>query len=147
MFPLQQNLVTAQAIGVSNIFSADRLSRMKANEYRVGKAGGTLTVAELFHTMDKNVWSEVDAAKPVSDLRRELQRSYLDVMIPMALGQMRGTPNDARDLAMDQLVSLKHRINLALPKEKDDYTAPHLRECLIRINRALSAQSTVPVGN
>ncbi len=146
MFPIQQNLVLAQSTGLFNIFSGDRLTRMKGNEYRVGKAGGTLTVAELFHTMDKNVWSEVDAAKPVSDLRRELQRSYLDVMIPMALGQNRSAPNDARDLAMDQLVSLKHRIALAMPKMKDDYTAPHLRECMVRINRALSAQSTVPVG-
>jgi len=146
MFPLQQSLVAAQSIGLATLFSSDRLNRMKGNEYRVGKAGNTLSVAELFHTMDRTVWSEVDAGKPVSDLRRELQRSYLDIMIPMALGQMRGAPNDARDLAMDQLVSLKHRIAVDLPKAKDDYTGPHLRECLGRINRALSAQTTVGVG-
>jgi hypothetical protein len=95
--------------------------------------------------MDRTVWSEVDNNKPVTDLRRELQRAYLDNMIQMAVGQAR-VPNDARDLAVDELVSLKHRITLALPHEKDDYTGPHLRECLMRINRAMSAQSTVPLG-
>ena len=146
MFPIQQNLINVQAIGLNQIFSSDRLMRMKGNEYRAGKAGATLTIAEMFHTMDGTVWSEVDAKRPVGDLRRELQRSYLDVMIPMALGQTRGAPNDARDLAMDQLVSLKHRITVALPAEKDAYTPAHLRECLVRINRALAAQTTVPVG-
>jgi hypothetical protein len=106
MFPIQQSIVAAQAMGLANIFSGDKLTRMKGNEYRVGPAGGTLSVAELFHTMDKTVWSEVDSGKPVSDLRRELQRSFLDVMIPMALGQSRGAPNDARDLAMDEFTSL-----------------------------------------
>ena len=146
LFPLETSIANDERIGLLDILNPNTLTLMKNNEFHAGPAGGTLTVAELFHTLDKTVWSEVDNDAPVSDLRRELQRSYLDIMIPMAAGQMRGTPNDARDLANDELVSLKHRITLALPKAKDDYTGPHLRECLTRINRALSAQTVVPVG-
>ncbi len=144
-FPLQQGLASAQRVALVRLFNADTLTRMKANEFRATNPATTLTVADLFHTMDRTVWSEVDGNRPVTDLRRELQRAYLDNMIPMALGQA-SVPNDARDLALDELTSLRHRITLALPHEKDDYTAPHLRECLVRINRALSAETTVPVG-
>ena len=91
------------------------------------------------------MWSEVDGKRPVTDLRRELQRTYLDIMIPMALGES-DAPNDARALALDQLVSLKHRIALAIPAEKDAYSGPHLRDCLGRINRALNAQAVTGVG-
>ena len=144
-FPLEQTLANVQRVALARIFNADTLTRMKANEFRASSPATTLTVAELFHTLDRSIWSEVDGNRPVTDLRRELQRSYLDNMIPMALGQS-GAPNDARDLAMDELTSLRHRITLALPHENDEYTGPHLRACLVRINRALSAQSTVPVG-
>lgn len=147
LFPMQSNVALAQQFGLMALLNSDTLQRMKMNEFNAGQAGNTLTVAEMFHSLDKSVWSEVDGMRPVGDLRRELQRAYLDQMIPMALGQAEGAPNDARDLAMDNLVSLKHRIALALPKAKDSYTGPHLRQCLTRINRALSAQSTVPVGN
>lgn len=146
MFPVQQQLALAGRGGLLLILNADTLSRMKTNEFRAGAAGNTLSVAELFHTLDKTVWSEVDSNRPVSDLRRELQRSYLDIMIPMALGQARGVPNDARDLAMDNLVSLRHRITVDMPTAKDAYTGAHLRQSLSRINRALEAQTMVPVG-
>lgn len=144
-FPLAQTIAMDQRIALGRLFNADTLSRMKANEFRASNPATTLTVAEMFHTLDRSVWSEVDGNRPVTDLRRELQRAYLDNMISMSLGQS-GVPNDARDLALDELTSLRHRITLAIPHEKDQYTAPHLRECLVRINRALSAQTTVPIG-
>lgn len=145
LFPVQSALANAERLGLMSILDGDTLQRMKANEFRVGPKN-TLSVAEMFKTLDGSVWSEVDAAKPVADLRRELQRSYLDIMIPMALGKQPGIPNDARDLAMDNLVSLKHRIAVALPKASDAYTGAHLRQCLVRINRALNAESVLPAG-
>lgn len=144
MFPVQQTISSAQKIGLSRLLSGDVLTRMQGNEFRSG--GNTLTMAEMFRTLDQTIWSEVDTAKPVGSLRRELQRAYLDNMIPMALGQVRGAPNDAKDLAMARLVSLKHRIAMDMPKATDDYTKAHLSQSLARIDRAMAAQTVVPVG-
>jgi hypothetical protein len=146
MFAMEKSFSSAQRQALTSLLDSDRLTRIKSNEFRLGPAGGAFTVAEMFRTLDKDIWSELPANKRVTDLRRDLQRSYLDLMIPLAVGQKSDAPADARDLAMDDLVSLRTRIKTALPKATDEYTGPHLRQCLARINRALAAQSTVPVG-
>lgn len=146
LFPLQQTLASFQRSTLSTLLSGDTLTRMKTNEFRVGPSRNTLTVAELFKTLDRSIWTEEINRENVSDLRRELQRAHLDLLIPMALSQSRGVPNDARDLARAELSQLKARLTNALPKATDDYTSAHLIESLARIDRALDAKAIVTPG-
>lgn len=142
LFPLRDRLALVQKVFLRRLLDSDGLMRIQNNEFRVGPHGNTLTMAELFHATNVAVWSELNGKKPITDLRRELQRSHLNMLISMALGQS-GAPNDARTLSIDQLRSLKTRIASALPKATGEYTRPHLAECLLRIDRALNAQAVV----
>ena len=103
-------------------------------------------MGELFRKVYGSVWSEFNSALPVTSLRRELQRDHLNQLINLALGQSPGAPNDARDLAVSQLKSLKARLVTVIPLAKGEYSAPHYAECLEKVNRALSAQTVLPVG-
>lgn len=146
IFALQQTIASLGRVALGTILSPDTLSRMKANEFRAGVGGDTLTVAELFKTLDKAIWTEEINRANVSDNRRELQRAHLDILIPMALSQVRGAPNDGRDLARAELSQLKARLTNALQHPTDDYTQAHLIECLARVTRALDAQALVAPG-
>jgi len=137
LFPMRDRIVTLEQAVVSLTFDGDVLSRIQNNEFRVGPKGDTLTMAELFRTANDTVWSEVVAKKPVSDLRRELQRAHLDTLCAMALGQSR-VPSDAKTLAISNLRTLKNRIMAAIPTASTEYTKPHLQECLMRIDRTLA---------
>ena len=136
LFPMRDRIVALERAVIGQTFDADVLSRMQNNEFKVGPKGDTLTMAELFATAKDSVWSEVTAKKPVSDLRRELQRAHLDTLCAMALGQAR-VPADAKTLALANLRSLKNRIMAAIPTASPEYTKPHLQECLMRIDRTL----------
>ncbi len=143
LYPLRDRLVLIQRVFLRRILDSDALARIQGNEFRVGPKGDTLTMAELFHDANVAVWSELSSKKPIGDLRRELQRSHLAMLISMALGEA-GVPNDARTLSLDQLHSLRARIASAMPQATGEYTKPHLSECLMRIDRALNAHASVP---
>ncbi len=142
LFPMRDRIVNLQRAAVLSTFSPDVLDRMQNNEFKVGPKGDTLTMAELFRTANDTVWSEVAAKKPISDMRRELQRAHLDALCALALGQTRA-PADAKTLAIANLKSLRNRIAAAVPTAAPEYTKPHLQECLMRIDRTLDPKVSV----
>ena len=101
-----------------------------------------LTLPELFDRLDRSIWSEVQTATPtnVNDLRRELQRSYVNRQVDMML-ERRYAPEDARTLARRSLRRIHDRLDAALGRSSqlDAYTQAHLEDTKIQIERALNA--------
>lgn len=143
-FPMRDTFASIQASALRRVFSPAVMKRVLNNEFRSPSGVQAFTLAETFHSVARQVWSDIGSARPVDALRRQLQRAHLESMIGMVVQPAAGTPEDARMLAWDQLRSLKSRLEAARRmRPKDNYTRVHLDESLMRITRALNATQTV----
>ena len=128
-----------QRVFLLTVMSPDTLSKVTNNEFK--RPEDALTLPYLFHTVGNNVWAELNTGGSVSSLRRDLQRSHLDVLIALAL-RGNGT-GDAQMLA--RLALQNYQAKLAHPKNNtDELTRLHYADSLQRIKRALEAKQIAP---
>jgi len=122
-----------------DLLSNDRLSRLKDIELK-SKSGESLTLPELFDTLQAGIWTEVfkptSGGIKISSLRRGLQRQHLDMLSGMVLRTER-VPEDARSLAWYKLRQLDEKLKNV--NSKDDYTKAHLLESRDRIHKVLNS--------
>ncbi len=140
-YPVYDLLGGMQVSALSTLISSSTVSALLNQEFEAGGAD-TLTVRELFTKVTSSVWSEVDSAKPVTMLRRNLQRQHLDRLVSMVLDKD-GTPAEAKTLAWAHLQALKSKLSTASKKVAHESTRLHWQESLMRIDRALGAKETV----
>jgi Met-zincin len=140
-YPIFENILTLQAITMYDLFSYDRLARLRDGELKAPNQ--TLTIPELFDSVQQGIWGEVlapaDGLK-LSSLRRALQREHMDTLIAMVL-RRENVPEDARTVARYELKQLRDGIGRSMRKvnEKDIYTMAHLEEARDRIVKAIDA--------
>lgn len=139
LFPIRDSIANFQEATLRRVLSSDTLQRIANNEFR---QPDTLSLAELFKSLNGTVWSELHDGHEISDVRRELQRRYLDQLTDLAIHKDALAPSDARAIALSTLENLKSQISLAIPTAKGPYGQAHLRECLARIKQALSVTVT-----
>jgi hypothetical protein len=100
---------------------------------------------ELFDTLQKNIWTEVldtREAKPISSIRRSLQREHLNILLEMVLRTTDDVPEDSRTLAWYELRQLRKAIDVSIRHQGENldiYTLAHLEETSDRITKALNA--------
>ena len=84
------------------------------------------------------------ASRPISSLRRNLQRIYLQRLSQIAMGNS-GAPPDVQAVSFAELKSLKEKIDklLAGNVNFDTYTKAHLQESSNRIAKVLDARLTL----
>jgi hypothetical protein len=140
-YPIFENILSLQAMTMYDLFSYDRLSRLRDGELKAPSQ--TLTIPELFDSVQQGIWGEVLAPNDglkLSSLRRALQREHMDTLIAMVL-RREDVPEDARTVARYELKQLRDGINRSMRKvnEKDIYTLAHLEEARDRIVKAIDA--------
>jgi nicotinamide riboside kinase len=141
-FPIRDQLANLQRAALRRTFASSTLGRIANTEFKAADPRQVLTLTQLFDSVGANVWSEVAGKRNIPTLRRQLQRSHLDLMTGMVLGTT-PAPEDARMLAWNQLRNLRTRIQATRGAKVDTYTRVHLDETLMRINRALNAMQTL----
>ncbi|MDX1944716.1 MAG: zinc-dependent metalloprotease [Pirellulaceae bacterium] len=143
---------------LDQVLSGVTLERMHDAELRAAPDADVLTTAELISRLTKTVFAEVEtikegdytARKPaISSLRRNLQRSYLQRLSTLALGQSSTAPQDCQTVAWSELASLNQRMkslldNQAIAGKLDPYTRAHLQESSARIAKVLDAKLELP---
>jgi hypothetical protein len=150
-FPLHDWAMVQQGSLLGQLLDPAVLARIRDAELRAGPGEATLGLPELFASLTGAIWSEIGAGvrgrpvrpRNVSSVRRDLQRLYLNVLIPTAVTPPAGTPEDARALARATLAGLGTDIDraMAIPRpDMDAYTRAHLTDTRDRIARALDAQ-------
>lgn len=143
-YPIHDRVFFLQSVVLYDLLSSDRLSRLRDIELRV-PADQTLTMPELFNTLQTSIWTEAvdsDQVTNISSLRRALQREHMNILISMVL-RTEDVPEDARTLAWYELNQLKDALGTTLRRRGDDldtYTRAHLEESHDRISKALEAQ-------
>ncbi len=141
-FPILDAIANLQGRVLSSLMAPPRLARVANNEFKT-QGPGALTLVEVYRAVDGAVWSELGTAKAVGQLRRELQRRHVDLLMRYMLRPPNGLPADGRMLAWNSLRTLTGRIKNAQARTTDETTKIHLAECAMRIDRALSAQETL----
>jgi Met-zincin/Domain of unknown function (DUF5117) len=160
-YPIYDNILFLQTIVLSDLLSADRLSRLRDAELRA-HSGEVLTLPELFDTVQTSIWSEVsDPADnlTISSLRRGLQRQHLNLLTNIMLQDVStledatnfldfitayfplNAPEDASVLARYQLRQLQEKVVRTLRRSDsiDLATKAHLEAVRDRISKALDA--------
>ena len=141
-FPYHKLVVGYQSSVLNQLTNPYRLSRIRDNETKYG-ADQTVGIPKMVGMVSNEVWSEVWSApgSNISAIRRDLQRAYLDRMIQLLTDAPEYTPADAVSVIRVQLEDLQERLSnrLTPPYEFDDYTYAHLKEALMRTEKALAA--------
>ncbi|MEH2001170.1 MAG: zinc-dependent metalloprotease [Nostoc sp.] len=143
-YPIHDRILSFQSGVLRSLLDSDRLNRLQDIELKT-QPGQALSIPELFDTLQTGIWTEVFAPKepkPISSIRRSLQREHLNILLEMMLGTT-NTPEDSRTLAWYELRQLQKAISVRLKQlseSLDIYTLAHLEASGDRITKALNAQ-------
>ncbi|MEC4816805.1 MAG: zinc-dependent metalloprotease [Scytonema sp. PMC 1069.18] len=143
-YPIHERILRFQGAVLRSLLSGDRLNRLRDTELRT-LPGEAMTIPELFDTLQKDIWTEVldsGKPKPISSMRRSLQREHLNILLSMVLRAI-DVPEDGRTIAWYELRQLCKAIDTNLRQygqNMDIYTLAHLEETGDRISKALNAQ-------
>ena len=153
-YPVHRYVDMVQSNLLRELLHPARLQRMIDTEVRT--AGPTYRPGTLFQDLSDAIWSELDTngsgAASINSFRRNLQRTYTDVLIELMMGNtswititLAGAdqieaPEDVRSMARLELNERSTQIDQALdtPGLEREIQA-HLSETKARIDRALNA--------
>jgi len=135
---------------LDQLLSSYTLERIHDGELKIPADQDALTTAELLDRLTSAVFAEVKATpegtyterKPaISSVRRNLQRTYLQMLSNLAMGRYRA-PQDCRTVAYAKLTTLREDMEklLAGKVKLDAYSSAHLRESSARIQKILEAK-------
>ncbi len=154
-WPVHDRIMGIQAATLTMMMNPTTLNRVYDNEFRVPSDQDALTLPEILFGISDEIWSELDnkalngtytARQPmISSLRRNLQREHLERLIDLSMLDtgFGASGKPIANLSCHKLRELRDKIDQVLNQgaEKiDPYTAAHLGEAMVRIEKALDAQ-------
>jgi hypothetical protein len=154
-WPIHDRIMGIQAAVLTMIMNPTTMKRVYDNELRVPADQDMITVPELMDTITSAIWSEVytkpsgkfTARQPmISSLRRNLQREQMERLIDLTLpGAMFGAASKpVSNIAVAKLREIRGKIRAIMENDGaaklDPYSAAHLAEAAVRIDKALDAQ-------
>ncbi len=139
---------------MNRLFSTNTLNKLIQFEAEQGNQAYTIT--ELFSDLKKGIWSELTTKKKIDVYRRNLQKSYVNILgniiapprtsettIVINFGgtsrpQLSADKSDIKSVVRAHLVSLRNEIKLAIPTTQDEMSRYHLQDVITRIDKALN---------
>jgi hypothetical protein len=144
--PVVELVGALQTRALANMFAPLVLQRL-ADMPTKAAAGSTMTLADLFTWTQTSVFGGLDAGRPSTQIRRNLQRAYARMLARMITSPVPGTPLDAQALARLELTSVDGLTKRALAKSALDLQArAHLVALQADVERALDAKFVLPVA-
>ncbi len=99
-----------------------------------------LTLAQLYGSLQKAIWSELGSGRDIAPMRRNLQREHLKRIVNVLLHSGNATLADQRSLQRDNAIALKASIQRALASDRlSAASRAHLRESAATLDDALRA--------
>ena len=135
---------------LNRILSSRNLGKLVDAETAIG--GNAYQVTELLADLKKGIFSELAARKPVDQYRRNLQKSYVNILTNLvnpAAGTATGTAititvgttgtdkSDTRSVVLAHLASLRSELQSVAGASSDPMTRYHLQDLVRRIDKAL----------
>ncbi len=139
--PLRDLISGNQMLMYATVMSADTTDRIAENAYKAG-SGNAYTMDEHFGLLLGAVFKEVGADKPISPLRRDLQRFAVNALMIQAGAPAGSINEDARTVASDSLRRLATRYQTAAQqKDLDGMTRTYERDIADTITRFMNRQT------
>lgn len=153
-YPIHDRVMAMQGSAMTMILNPTTLRRILDNEAYVPADQDALTLAELLDRVTAEVWAELatppkgdfSARKPaISNLRRNLQRLWVERMIDVALmsNTNRASDKTISSLAAVRLGQVWSQLDPSAAGwmyDADPYTSAHANDCRARIKRAMEAR-------
>jgi len=140
---------------LNRLFSANTLNKLITAEATLNQ--NTYRMTDLFSDVKKGVWSELAARKPIDVYRRNLQKSYVNVLtsllsppeITINLGgggfnlapSVNVDKSDIKSFVRAHLAALRAEINTAAATMTDPMSKYHLQDVSKRIDEALNPKN------
>lgn len=106
-----------------------------------------LSLAELYGTLQKTIWSELDSGAPTNLMRRNLQREHVRLMTEAVARPSPRSPADVRSLQREFATELLASLRRAASKPGQNIeTRAHLNESIALLDAALKAQIAKVLG-
>ncbi len=136
--------------GVLNrLFGSYTLGKMIQAETSIGN--NAYRMVDLFSDLKKGIWTELSTRKPIDIYRRNLQKSYINILSsmlnPPAVSAGGITVSGAMDksdissVIRAHLTALRAEINAAVAGTSDPMSKYHLQDVLKRIDNALNPKN------
>ena len=137
---VDQKVLELQRAVLSPLLGPDVAQRLQNNELKVAERAQALTVAELYATLHRAIFSEIRAGHDVPLLRRNLQREYVSRVALVIVRPPPNMPADARALLRADAVALRTELAAAGKRRGLSVeTRAHLAESVATLDEALRA--------
>lgn len=141
-YPMFDIVSRFQRAVLGTLMSPSQLNLVLNNEFKNPGTAKMISVGDVFKSVHASVWQEMGSGAAITPLRRELQRSHLQMLINYANKPSSG-PSDARMWAWAGLKDLQKAVSTKKVVTTDSTTLVYLDELSIRIQRALDAVDTL----
>ncbi|MBL6845264.1 MAG: zinc-dependent metalloprotease, partial [Verrucomicrobiae bacterium] len=152
-WPIHDRIMGIQASSLTMLMNPTTMGRVYDNEFLTPEDEDMITLPEILGEIRDAIWSELEdfedgkftARRPmISSLRRNLQREHLERLIDLSMGDSYSSASykPISNLATSQLRKLRDKIDGSLKDSDlnpDPYSAAHLSEASVRIEKALDA--------
>ena len=139
---------------LNRLFSTSTMNKLIQFEAEEGTKAYSVT--EMFSDLKKGIWSELATKKKIDMYRRNLQKSYINILsgiiappktsettIIINFGgtsrpQLSVDKSDIKSIVRAQLIALRTEIKAAIPTIPDEMSRYHLQDVITRIDDALN---------
>ena len=144
-----------QNANLNRLFSANTLIKLIEAENVIGN--NAYTIIDVFSDLKKGIWTELSTKKPIDVYRRNLQKSYINILnnllnsppaitITVVSGGRGGfsqapvniNESDIKSVVRAHLAALRSEVNAAASGTGDLMTKYHLQDISKRIDKALN---------
>ncbi|HAT33453.1 MAG TPA: metallopeptidase [Janthinobacterium sp.] len=135
--PISRRVLALQNAALDQLLSdavAARLLDVQASE-----GERSLSLGELYASLQDAIWSELKAGKTITAMRRNLQREHIKRLSYALLRPGPATPADVRSLQRENAAALLAALRHAPRRGLDRESRAHLSECAQTLDEALRA--------
>jgi hypothetical protein len=137
---VDQQVLEVQRSVLAPLMGPEIAQRLLNNELKVKDPSDALTVAELYGTLHRAIFSEIAAGEDIPLIRRNLQREYVSRVAGTLLKPVPTMPADARALMRADANKLRNELAAAGKRNRISVDAKaHIAESLAVLDEALKA--------
>lgn len=114
--PVGDLVIAAQRDVLNRLMSPVVAQHLQSNAMRSSKSSASLSLAELYGTLQSAIWSEARAGAEVDPLRRNLQREHLRRVTSALLAPSAALPADARSVLRFNARQLRDQLAVAVKR-------------------------------
>jgi hypothetical protein len=123
---------------LNGLLNTDRLGRLIEQEIIYGPAAYSLT--DMMADLRQGIWSELASTRDIDVIRRNLQRSHLERLGMLMVGNEKTPRSDVNAAARAELKRIRTAAKSAAPRYRDGIVRYHLEDVAARVDELLEAK-------